>query len=464
MQHDAHGHWIREAARVCGAPLAPLHGDADADVVVVGGGYLGLWTAWHLLERAPGARVVVLEAQRSGFGPSGRNGGFVNGWWDKAGTVAAKAGDAAAVALGRAAQASVETIGAWCESQHVDAWYHAAPHLLISAAPAQDGVWVDGVQGARRLGEGDEYAELSAAEVAARCRSPLFRGGALLRTAATVQPARLAFGLRDRLAARGTTIHENTRVQRLTDGSGGVVAEAAGGRIRARAAVVAVNHATAGLRPFRRALSVASSHMVITEPVPDVIEAAGWTGGEAISDCRTMLHYFRTTPDGRIAFGWGGGRMGFGARRHRSADVDAHVVRRTARDLVAFFPALRERRITRAWGGPIDVSPVRLPIFRSLGRVHAGFGFTGNGVGPSELGGRILSALALDERDELTRLVVVEPPPKLFPPEPLRYAGGSLIRAAMIERDERWQRDEPVPAIVEAIASLPRRLGMSLPR
>jgi glycine/D-amino acid oxidase-like deaminating enzyme len=464
MQHDAHGWWIQEAGGHAAPPLPPLAGDAEADVLVVGGGYLGLWTAWHLLEQAPGARVAVLEAGRCGFGPSGRNGGFVNGWWDKAGAVAAKAGDDAAVALGRAAQASVGAIGAWCEAQGVDAWYRAAPHLLVSAAPAQDGVWDDGVRGARRLGAGDEFAELSAAGVAARCRSPLLRGGALLRTAATVHPARLAFGLRDRLAGHGVVIHEGTRVQRLVEGGGGVVAHTAAGRVRARAAVVAVNHATVGLPPFRRALSVASSHMVITEPVPDVLEETGWTGGEAISDCRTMLHYFRTTPDGRIAFGWGGGRMAFGARRHHTADVDAGVARRTARDLVAFFPALRDRRVTHAWGGPIDVSPVRLPIFRSLGAVHAGFGFTGNGVGPSELGGRILSALALDVRDELTRLPVVEPAPKLFPPEPLRYAGGSLIRAAMIERDERWQRDEPVPAAVEAVASLPKRLGMSLPR
>jgi glycine/D-amino acid oxidase-like deaminating enzyme len=464
MQHDAHGWWIQEAGGHAAPPLPPLAGDAEADVLVVGGGYLGLWTAWHLLERAPGARVAVLEAGRCGFSPSGRNGGFVNGWWDKAGAVAAKAGDDAAVALSRAAQASVGAIGAWCEAQGVDAWYTAAPHLLISAAPAQDGLWDEGVQGARRLGVGDEFTELSAAGVAARCRSPLFRGGALLRTAATVHPARLAFGLRDRLVGRGVDIHEGTRVRRLAAWGDGVVAQTAGGRVRARAAVVAINHATAGLPPFRRALSVASSHMVITEPVPDVLEAAGWTGAEAVSDYRTMLHYFRTTPDGRIAFGWGGGRMGFGARRHRTADVDAGVARRTARDLVAFFPALRDRRVTHAWGGPIDVSPVRLPIFRSLGRVHAGFGFTGNGVGPSELGGRILSALALEIRDDLTRLAVVEPPPKLFPPEPLRYAGGTLIRAAMIERDERWQRGEPVPAAVEAVASLPRRLGMSLPR
>jgi glycine/D-amino acid oxidase-like deaminating enzyme len=461
MRHDAHGWWIAEAGAP--PPQPPLDGLVEADVVVVGGGYLGLWTAWHVLERARGAQVVVLEADRCGFGPSGRNGGFVNGLWDKVGKVAARAGDAAAVDLARAADESVHAIGAWCAAQEVDAWYRPAPHLLVSAAPAQDGTWSEEAATARRLGGGDQLVELTPVDVAARCRSPLLRGGAMLRTAATVQPARLAFGLRGRLLGRGVRIHEHSRVRRL-EGGDPAIAHTDGGAVRARAAVVAVNHAAVGLRPFRRALSVASSHIVLTEPVPDVLEAAGWTGGEAISDLRTMLHYFRTTRDGRIAFGWGGGRMAFGARRHRTADVDPEVVERTAHDLRTFFPALEGRAITHAWGGPIDVSPVRLPIFRSLGRVHAGFGFTGNGVGPAELGGRILSALALDERDPVTRLAIVEPATKRFPPEPLRYAGGALIRRAMVERDERLQRGEPVPSAVELVSSLPRRIGLSLPR
>jgi glycine/D-amino acid oxidase-like deaminating enzyme len=463
MRHDAHGHWVAEAGPPEPQPQPPLSGSIDADVVVVGGGYLGLWTAWHLLERARGARVVVLEADRCGFGPSGRNGGFVNGLWDKVGKVAVQDGVEAAVALAGAAERSVRAIGAWCEDQEVDAWYTPAPHLLVSAAPAQDGAWAQEVAAARRLGGGDELVELDAAGIAARCRSPLMRGGAMLRTAATVQPARLAFGLRARLLGRGVRIHEHARVRRL-EGGDPVVAHTDGGAVRAGAAVLAVNHAAVGLAPFRRALSVASSHIVVTEPVPDVLQDAGWTGGESISDGRTMLHYFRTTPDGRIAFGWGGGRMAFGARRHATTDVDPEVAARTARDLRAFFPALEGRAISHAWGGPIDVSPVRLPIFRSLGRVHAGFGFTGNGVGPAELGGRILSALALDVRDPVTRLAVVEPAAKPFPPEPLRWAGGALVRRAMIERDECWQRGEPVPAPVELVASLPRRFGLSLPR
>jgi glycine/D-amino acid oxidase-like deaminating enzyme len=463
-QHDAHGHWIREA----GAPpvLAPLDGAADADVVVIGGGYLGLWTAWHVLERAPAARVVVLEADRCGFGPSGRNGGFVNGLWDKAGSVAESAGDDAAVALAHAADASVHAIGAWCASHRIDAWYTPAPHLIVSAAPAQDGAWARGVAGARRLGAPEAFVPLTPDEVAARCRSPLFRAGALLPTAATVQPARLAFGLRERLLARGARIHERSRVRRL-EGGDPVVAHTDRGRVRARSGVVAVNHATAGLAPFRRSLSVASSHIVLTEPVPDVLEAIGWTGGEAISDSRTMLHYLRTTPEGRIAFGWGGGRMAMGARRHRHVDVDPEVVRRTAADLVAFFPALGGRRVTDAWGGPIDVSPSHIPQIGTLpgAPVHYAFGYTGNGVGPSHLAGRTLAALAAGLDDPVTRLPIVGSHPVAWvPPEPIAWLGGSLVRSALLRRERIEEEGGQADPLTRALCAAPRALGIHLAR
>ncbi len=463
MEHTAEGYWVQEAGRP--EPASALRGTTTADVAVVGGGYLGLWTAWHVLRHAPGARVVVLEAGVCGTGPSGRNGGFVNGLWDKAPTVLGQAGPAAASDLLEAAQASVDAIGAWCDEQGVDAWFRRAPHLEVATAAAQEG-GDDGVAAAcAAVGRDDEVRPLSAAEVARVCRSPVFGGGLRIASAATVQPARLAFGLRDRVRAVGAVVHEGSRVRRVTGGPAPRVLTD-GGEIRAGAVVLAVNHATAGLAPLRRALAVASSHIVLTEPVPDVLERAGWTGGEALSDRRTMLHYFRTTPDGRIAFGWGGGRMALGARRRRVLDVDPDVAARTHRDLVRVFPELAGRRITHAWGGPIDVSPTRLPQFRTLagGGVHAGFGFTGNGVGPAHLGGRILAALALDRREPVTRLCVVEPGARRFPPEPLRLAGGAAIRAAMVHADDLLDAGRTPGPATRFVTSLPRRLGMSLPR
>jgi glycine/D-amino acid oxidase-like deaminating enzyme len=255
-------------------------------------------------------------------------------------------------------------------------------------------------------------------------------------------------------------IHERTEVTRVEDGE----VETRVGRVRAGSSVLAANSATAGFAGFRFALAVASSHIVLTEPVPDVIEELGWTGGEAIVDCRTLVHYMRTTRDGRIVFGWGGGAMGFGGGLARRLELDPRVIEQTRESLLRFFPQLRGREITHAWGGPIDVSPTHLPIYGSRGRRHHGFGFTGNGVGPSYLGGQILARLALDRRDELTALMIVEPGRKLFPPEPFRYVGGSLIRRALIAKDAAEDAGRRPNAATSFVASLPRRLGLRLPR
>ena len=142
------------------------------------------------------------------------------------------------------------------------------------------------------------------------------------------------------------------------------------------------------------------------------------------------------------------------------------MVAEVERQLVRFFPALRGRRVEHAWGGPIDVSPTHLPVVGSVdgGRVHYAFGYTGNGVAPSRIAGRILASLALDRRDEVTRLPIVEPPRVRVPPEPLRYAGGMIVRAA-VRRRERFEEEGRRPGpLTRAIAGLPERIGIHLGR
>ena len=459
MRHTRHGWWLEEAGDV--VPTQPLEGDARADVVVVGGGYLGMWTAWQLLELEPELDVVLLEASVCGHGPSGRNGGFCETlWWDVT-TLRERSSDAEALAVCRASEKAVHGIRDWCDANGVDAWFREAPMLNVATTPSQLGCWDEDVRSCAELDVPDEIVELSADEVRARCDSPVFLGGASHRLNATVQPARLALGLRRRLLERGVRIHERTLTTRL---HGDASVETRQGRVRARAAVLAVNSATAGFPGYRLALAVASSHIVLTEPVPDVLEELGWTGGEAIVDSRTLVHYMRTTRDGRIAFGWGGGTMGFAGKVSRRLELDPGVIERTRRSLVRFFPQLRGKEITHAWGGPIDVSPTHLPIFGSRARVHHGYGFTGNGVGPSYLGGEILARLALDRRDDLTSLAIVEPDRKLFPPEPFRYVGGSLIRRALVRKDAAEDEGRSPEPLTGLIASLPRRLGLHLPR
>ena len=455
MLHDAHGWWIAEAGPP--APLAPLRGDVDADVVVIGGGFTGLWAAWHVVAAEPDARVVVLEADQSGFGPSGRNGGFVQTLTLSRPRLRERFGLRAADELVAAAEATVRAIGDWCAAEGVDAWYHAAPHLVVYAAAAQHGKFADAV-------DGESVRALDAAAVRARCDSALFSGGVEAVVGATVHPARLAFGLRERLLARGVAIHERARVRAL---EGAVARTDNGCRVRAGAAIVAAGAAVGALAPLRDRLTVASSHIVLTEPVPDVVEALGWTGGEAISDGRTLLHYLRTTPDGRILFGWAGGRMAAGARVGGRMEVDPEVIARAREDLVRFFPALRGRRVERAWGGPIDVSPTHLPIVTTLpgGRAHAAFGYTGNGVGPSHLAGRALAALALDRRDDpAASLAIVGPPPTRVPPEPLRVAGAAAIRRALVAKEAAEQEGHDPNPVARALAALPAKMGMHIVR
>ena len=459
MRHTRTGWWLEEAGEV--TPTRPLDGDARADVVVVGGGYLGLWTAWQLRELEPELDVLVLEAAVCGHGPSGRNGGFCETLWGDAPTLRDHAGDEAALAVCRASESAVRGIGAWCETNGIDAWFREAPMLQVATTESQAGSWDAVVDAAVALGEPDQVSSLSADEVRGRCASPVFLGGAQYRLNATVHPARLALGLRARLLERGVRIHERSEVTRLErDGS----VETRAGRVSTSAAILAVNSAAASFPGYRLSLAVASSHIVLTEPIPDVLDELGWTGGEAIVDSRTLVHYMRTTRDGRIAFGWGGGAMGLGGRASDRLELDRDVVVETERALHRFFPQTRGRDVTHAWGGPIDVSPTHLPIFGSRDRVHHGFGFTGNGVGPSYLGGEILARLALDRRDERTALAIVEPPRKLFPPEPLRYAGGSLIRRALVAKDAAEDEGREPSAPTRLLASLPRRIGLRLPR
>lgn len=461
-EHTAHGYWLAEAGAI--EPRPPLIDNLDADLCVVGGGYLGLWTAWFARRADPSARIVVIEAELCGQGPSGRNGGIASPVWGRMPWLRRRYGDEAALAVGRASAEAVVGVGEWCKAHGVDAWYQPHDLVEVSTSPSQDGRWLDGTIACAELGVGENYYPISAEEIGRHFRSDLIRGGAIMRPGATVQPARLAAGVRRALLDRGVAIYEHTRVLRTREDESGVVVGTTQGSIRSQAVVLAMNAAMAAWPGFRRRLSVTSSHMVISEPAPDVYEAHGWDGAPIV-DHQTLLNYSRGTPDHRIAFGWGGGPMAFGGRLNGRIEVDHFSTQQAIAGLISFFPELEDRRVIHAWGGPIDVSPVHTPIFRRDGRICAGYGFTGNGVGPTFLGGQILADLALERQTPLTELKVVNPNglPR-FPSEPFRFVGASAIRRAMIRRDRaEAQGGHPWP-ITSFVANLPKRLNMNLPR
>jgi glycine/D-amino acid oxidase-like deaminating enzyme len=456
--------WLREALGADpGEPASPLAADTTADVVILGGGYTGMWTAYHLTELAPGIEVVILEQDICGAGASGRNGGFVNSFWSSLPELCEMFGDGAALRLCRTAEESVAAIGRFCHEHGVDAWFRADGELAIASSEIQVGAWADLVIAADRLGIGDEFHVLSPAETRTRVDSPLFRGGVFTPHGATVQPARLARGLRRVLLERGVQIAEGAPVERFGVGDP-AVAETPGGTVRAGAAVIGLNAWAAEWRRFRRALMVRGSSMALTAAAPERLEKISWSDGVGVSNYREAIHYVRTTPDGRIAFGIGGLQPYLGHHVGPRYRYDERAARTLVGDLHRMFPTFADVPVEAVWGGPIDVAGFHLPFFGSLGRgnVHYGLGYTGNGVGPSHLGGRILALRALGRYEEVLELPLVDAEPKRFPPEPIRSPGGFLVNRAIRRKDDVEDRGvEPNP-LVDFAARLPRRTGFRL--
>ena len=466
MRHTRLGYWIEEAGTP--APRPSLAGHREADVLVVGGGYTGMWTAWYARQLEPEAQIVLLEAEEvCGHGPSGRNGGFCNAMWFSLASMRDRWGAEGALSTAHAAQAAVERIERFCAEQEVDAWFRPAGYVQVSTTPAHDCSWLNAVEACRELGVPEMLRTLSRDEVAERCKSPAFRAGAESPTSATVQPARLALGLREQLLKAGVEIYESTAVRSFREAGDGVEARTAGGSVRAARGVLAIGSAAKARRgPLRGRLTVASSHIVLTEPVPDVLEQLGWTGGECITDSRSLLHYFRTTKDSRIAFGWGGGRIAMGARTKGRAELDAAVIAGAADHLHDYFPQLRGRQITHAWGGPIDASPTHLPAVTTLGQGNAfvAAGYTGNGVGPSNMVGRTLASLSLDQSDEHTHLAFIDHKTPRVPPEPFHWIGGESIRFAIEKKEEAEMRGQQPSQVASAIAKVPELIGFHIGR
>ena len=439
--------WVQEAG-LLDEPEAPtLSGAHEVDVAVVGGGYTGLWTALTLRERDPALRVAVVERARIGEGPSGRNGGHIYGYWGSLIALRAALGDDDhALQLARAGDRIIPAVQAFCEQRDEDVWLRRAGAVKVSTTESQDAKLDAAVEAARALGAPEEAVPLTREEVAARCSSPRFRRGVFFRDGATLQPARLVKALRSAiLADEGIDLFERSPVMRLLEGDPNTL-ESPRGMLRTHTVVLAVNAAATAWRPAAGRLTNFGSYIVLTEPVPDLLEELGWTGGEAMTDARMFLHYFRTTRDGRVLMGSGSGPIGRAGRLDGRFTHDAATGARAEAGLRHLLPALDGARITHAWGGPIDVSA----------------GFSGNGVGPSWLAAQALASLATDRDDEWTRLPLVGRPMRRLPPEPLKRIGGGAVRAAVLALEQADENGRPAPLAARAVAALPRLLGLRI--
>ncbi|HEX5641352.1 MAG TPA: FAD-binding oxidoreductase [Thermoleophilia bacterium] len=415
--------WLVEALRADPGAVCPaLTGDTTADVCVVGGGFAGLWAAYELGERDPSLDIAVLEADIVGAGGSGANGGFFSPSWAQLSSLCASLGEEGGVAYAAALAAVVDELDGWIarHGARVDHWHEGI--LYARAGDWQPGPDDETFRLLERHGYADRLRRVDAGAARAVADSPRFVGGVITPDLTVLQPGKLARELRRVLLERGVRIFEHTPMVRVEDGRRPRVVTP-GGAVSAGSVVLAHGAWAARERHFRRAFAVCTDFMVVTEPVPDLIERIGWTSHMGVADLREMLYYLRRTADDRIAIG--GGAMGIvcGARIRGRALTSPRLAAAAAHGLLWLFPQLEGVRFDAAWSGPMDITGPALPFFESApgGRVHAGLGFSGHGLTGTRLGGKILASLVLGADDEWSRMAVVGPPLAQLPPEPLRW-------------------------------------------
>lgn len=458
--------WFSDALRAEGyLPASPsLSGTVTADVAVVGGGFTGLWTALALKERAPDLSVVLIEASLCGSGASGKNGGKVHGYWASLSGMAANLGADGALAVARAGTRAQDAIRAFATAPGRDVWWREAGNVRVSAAPAQDVKIKDYADTARRLGEPDSAQALTREEVAAHCRSPVFRGGVFFPEGANVHPARLARALRQAAIEAGVVVYENTPMSGLDAGAPNRIRTPAG-KILAREVVLATNIALASHRDIRDHVSVFSSYALMTEPAPAKLEQMGWSGEEGLADLRMFVHYFRKTIDGRVLMGSGSGPISYGGNAtDPGLTTDKASGARAEKALRRLLPGFADVGISRIWGGGIDVSSDRLPFFKTMPgtRIHYGCGYSGHGVNPTYMGGQCLASLVLGANDSWANLPLCTRNLPSLPPEPFRAVGGRLVRWGIIGCEEAEERDQRAGLVQRAAAAIPKVFGLRI--
>lgn len=434
--------WLEDPARP--SPGLPLAGPAAADLVVVGGGYLGLWTALRAVERHPGLDVLLLEAQTCGHAASGRNGGFVEA------SLTHGFGNGMArwprempqlLELGRANLAGFERDVA---AYGIDCDLVRSGALAVATRPHQ----VEALREEREqmVALGEEVAWLESAEVRARVDSPVALAGYHAPDCALVEPARLAWGLRQACLDRGVRIAEGTRVTGVERSGAGVAVEVEGaGPVAARQVVLATNAYPSLLRRLRLMTVPVWDYALMTEPLTaEQRDAVGWwEGREGWSDAGNQFIYARTTRDGRILWGGYDAVYGYSSDRSRTREQRPETFRTLAELFHEAFPQLEDVGFGHAWGGMIDTC-TRFAAFYGTalaGRVGYAQGFTGLGVGATRFAADVVLDLLAGERTERTELEMVRTTPLPFPPEPARYLGIEAMRRSLAAADDNGGRE-----------------------
>ncbi len=423
----------------------PLAGSKSADLTIIGGGFTGLWAALIALEEEPGISVVVLEAERCGYGASSRNGGFCDASLTHGIENGLSHWPNDIDVLQRLGRENLDAIEAAVERHSVSADFRRTAEIGVATEEWHLEAIRDTLDAHER--GGDEAEILDADAMRSRLDSPTYLGGIIRRNdLALVDPARLCWGLRIAVERLGGRVYEMTPVQHVEESGSALRVVAANGTVDTDKAIVATNAYSGPVRRQRRYVIPVYDHVLMTEPLSaEQMSSIGWSEREGIGDVSSQFHYYRLTEDDRILWGGYDATYHYGNGIHESHEQEDGTHGKLARHFFETFPQLEGLRFTHRWGGVIGTTTRFTTAWGTDlgGRLAWSAGYTGLGVGASRFGAQVALDLVNSNSTERTDLTMVRENPFPFPPEPFRWTGVQLTRRAIQKSDRHEGKQGP---------------------
>jgi glycine/D-amino acid oxidase-like deaminating enzyme len=426
--------WLDDPAKP--NPQPPLTKNISTDLLIIGAGFAGLWTALLAKEASPARDVVLLESAEVATGASGRNGGFLDASLTHGFLNGLSRWPNEISKLHQLGLQNLREIEDTIQRLSINCDYQLTGEIDLATEPYLLDSFKQFIELAKSYNVSFQYLDRD--QLQSVIKSPLFIGGTQRLDSAIINPAQLAWGLRQACLDLDLQLYESTPVTKLIEEDNNVIAHTPHGQVHARHVALATNAFPPLLKRISYYVVPVYDYVLMTEPLTSAQrESIGWYGREGLSDGNNQFHYFRTTQDGRIL--WGGfdaiyhWNNGFGSELENRPASHAKL----AEHFFQAFPQLEGIRFTHAWGGAIDTCSRFSPFWGTAhhGKTAYTMGYTGLGVGATRFGAQVMLDLLDNKKTERTEIEMVRSKPIPFPPEPLRSIGINLSRWSLDQAD-----------------------------
>jgi glycine/D-amino acid oxidase-like deaminating enzyme len=403
------------------SPGDPLQGDIDVDVAIIGGGFTGLSSAYHIKKTEPNLRVALLESQIIGFGASGRNGGFNMTLFGLTLQITAfRFNKTKAKEAHHYMERAVDYLRDLVSELNIDCDYEHPGFLRVATSEKYKKRILHEMKLAHELGlEGIEWLDKD--QTQEQVQSDMYLGAWWEPRCGILNPAKLAWGWAEVIRPMGVEVYENTPVAEIARENGKVRLVTPNGTVRADKVVMATNAWSHFFKDLKRKQIPVWTHIVMTEPLKEThFNEIGWQNRQGIEDARNLVHYYRLTADNRLVMGGRDVSLSYGTDMEK--DLNPVTFEGLRDDVHELFPVLKDIRFTHEWGGPVSVPLDMAPAIGYVGdkNVVYSLGTVGHGVSMTQLNGRTVADLILEHKTDLTDVFFVNRRTIPWPPEPLR--------------------------------------------